>query len=121
MPRNKRQKITFSDESIIDLLQEYYNQSCEIRAKAIRHGNRFEKDMKDNADIMAVAKPILDSLKIEQEAVERKFTVAKLLNETIIRKKETEKAGKKGEETIGADTKKSLQMMAEEMRKNNMV
>ena len=51
MPRPKKKNINLSQESLLSLLQEIYNEAVEQRSTAIRIQNKMMAFMKEAADI----------------------------------------------------------------------
>jgi len=78
MPRPKRKNVKLEKESIEQLLQESYNESCENRTKAISMLNKQLRDVNDNTDIQQVGKINNELLRIIDSSISKKLDIVKL-------------------------------------------
>tara|TARA_R110000765_G_scaffold225197_1_gene329170 strand:+ start:578 stop:949 length:372 start_codon:yes stop_codon:yes gene_type:complete len=78
MPRPKRKNVLLDKESIEQLLQESYNETCENRSKAIHMLNKQLRDVTDNTDIQQVGKVNNELLRIVDSCISKKLDIVKL-------------------------------------------
>jgi hypothetical protein len=78
MPRPKRKNVLLDKESIEQLLQESYNETCENRSKAIHILNKQLRDVSDNTDIQQVGKVNNELLRIVDSCISKKLDIVKL-------------------------------------------
>jgi len=78
MGRPKKKEINLSQESILSLLQEIYNELVEQRNTAIRIQNKMLSMMKEPEDMTLIGPVIEKQQKIINDCVEKKLTLSKL-------------------------------------------
>tara|TARA_R110002020_G_scaffold158864_9_gene342349 strand:- start:3027 stop:3398 length:372 start_codon:yes stop_codon:yes gene_type:complete len=78
MPRPKRKNVNLDKESIEQILQESYNETCENRSKAIQMLNKQLRDVTDNTDIQQVGKVNNELLRIVDSCISKKLDIVKL-------------------------------------------
>jgi methionine salvage enolase-phosphatase E1 len=78
MPRPQRKEINFSNDSILSLMQEIYNELVEQRQTAIRIQNKMLSMLKDPNDMMTIGPVIEKQQKIVNDCVEKKISLSKL-------------------------------------------
>jgi len=78
MPRPKRKSVKLDKNSIEQILQESYNETCENRSKAIQVLNKQLRDVNDNTDIQQVGKVNNELLRIIDSSISKKLEIAKL-------------------------------------------
>ena len=78
MPRPKRKNVQLDKESIEQILQESYNETCENRSKAIHILNKQLRDVTDNTDIQQVGKVNNELLRIVDSCISKKLDIVKL-------------------------------------------
>tara|TARA_R110001583_G_scaffold93302_1_gene236129 strand:+ start:3432 stop:3806 length:375 start_codon:yes stop_codon:yes gene_type:complete len=78
MPRPKRKNVLLDKDSIEQLLQESYNETCENRSKAIHMLNKQLRDVSDNTDIQQVGKVNNELLRIVDSCISKKLDIVKL-------------------------------------------
>ena len=78
MPRPKRKSVKLEKNSIEELLQESYNETCENRSKAIQVLNKQLRDVNDNTDIQQVGKINNELLRIIDSSIAKKLDIVKL-------------------------------------------
>ena len=78
MPRPKRKNVHLHKESIEQILQESYNETCENRSKAIQMLNKQLRDVSDNTDIQQVGKVNNELLRIVDSCISKKLDIVKL-------------------------------------------
>lgn len=84
MARPKKKKLTLdSQESLQNLLQEIYNECFEQRSKAIYSYNKLMNKEDEITDIAMIGKVTSEYLKIANEAIEKKLSIARLLKDVI--------------------------------------
>lgn len=78
MPRPFKKEIAFNKESILNLMQEIYNELVEQRTTAIRIQNKMLAMLKDPEDMTMIGPVIEKQQKIINECVEKKLSLSKL-------------------------------------------
>ena len=78
MPRPKRKSVKLEKNSIDQILQESYNETCENRSKAIQVLNKQLRDVHDNTDIQQVGKINNELLRIIDSSIAKKLDIVKL-------------------------------------------
>ncbi len=78
MPRPKRKSVKLEKNSIEEILQESYNETCENRSKAIQVLNKQLRDVNDNTDIQQVGKINNELLRIIDSSIAKKLDIVKL-------------------------------------------
>ena len=78
MPRPQRKQINFTEDSILSLMQEIYNELVEQRNTAIRIQNKMLQMLKDPEDMTTIGPVIEKQQKIVNECVEKKISLSKL-------------------------------------------
>ncbi len=90
MSRPKKKEIKFTKDSILNLMQETYNEIVEQRNTAIRIQNKMLALMKDAEDMQTLGPIIKEQQKIINDCVEKKLTLSKLQS-SIWEKTQSEK------------------------------
>ena len=83
MPRPIKKKVDFTPDALKDLLQNIWSEADEQRTKAVFQFNKQNRDVKDNNDIAMVSKINADYLKIVNDSIEKKLSVAKLIKDVV--------------------------------------
>jgi membrane-bound lytic murein transglycosylase len=83
MPRKKRKKLKFTEDSLNDLLQEIYDDSHNIRAKITRLFNKWEKQAKEGGEIAAFGDSIVKLINAESKNQDQKIMLLKYLKEVV--------------------------------------
>ena len=78
MTKPKKKQINFTQESILALMQEIYNELVEQRSTAIRIQNKMISMMKEPEDMTLIGPVIEKQQKIVNDCVEKKLTLSKL-------------------------------------------
>lgn len=78
MPRPAKKEINFNKESILNLMQEIYNELVEQRTTAIRIQNKMLTMLKDPEDMTMIGPVIEKQQRIINECVEKKLSLSKL-------------------------------------------
>ena len=94
MPRPKKKQINLSNESVLSLLQEIYNECVEQRNTAIRIQNKMLGFMHEAADLQLLGPVIKEQQKIIDSSIEKKIQLSKvqtaLMQKTLTSDNETE-------------------------------
>jgi hypothetical protein len=93
MPRPKRRKLKFDEESVNALAQEIYNDSHNIKAKIARLFTKWEQKVKEGGEIQALGETITKLIVAEAKVYDQKLVLLRYLKEVVF-SKET-----KGEES----------------------
>jgi hypothetical protein len=80
MPRPLKKEISFNQDSILNLMQEIYNELVEQRTTAIRIQNKMLAMLKEPEDMTMIGPVIEKQQKIINECVEKKLSLSKSNN-----------------------------------------
>ena len=80
---NKKGKINISEESMIELMQETYNEIVDERNRALTAYKKFSKDINELNDIALVGKVTNDLLKIIDGSIEKKLRLIKIQGDIL--------------------------------------
>lgn len=83
MPRPKRRKLKFDEESVNNLLQEIYNENHNIKAKLTRLFTKWEQKVKEGGEIAAIGDQIVKLLATEMKNQDQKIVLLKYLKEVV--------------------------------------
>lgn len=97
MPRPKRKKLKFDEDSVNDLLQEIYNDSHNTKSKITRLFTKWEKFAKEGGEIAAIGDQIIKLISQEAKNQDQKIMLLKYLKEVVFDRNKTSKS----EETEG--------------------
>ncbi len=100
----KKKKVNISEESMIELMQETYNEIVDERNRALTAYKKYTKDINENNDIALVGKITNDLLKIIDGSIEKKLRLIKIQGDILY------KNGK-------ADTQQQVATLTDEDRK----
>ena len=78
MPRPKKKQINLSNESVLSLLQEIYNECVEQRNTAIRIQNKMLGFMHEATDLQLLGPVIKEQQKIIDSSIEKKIQLSKV-------------------------------------------
>lgn len=97
MPRPKRKKLDFTEESVNKLLQEIYDESHNQKAKITRLFTKWEQKVKEGGEIAAIGDQIVKLISAEAKNQDQKIMLLRYLKEVVFDKdkpqiKETESA-----------------------------
>ena len=99
MARPKRKKLQVGDEeSLNNLLQEIYNESHNIRAQVVALMTKWNKNVNENGEIMAVGDKIAKLLVILSKNQDQKIMIFKHLKDIVYLD------GRKGNDVSNAQT-----------------
>jgi len=118
MPRQKRRKLKFNEESVNELLQEIYDESYNIRSQIKVLFRKWESKVKDGGEIAAMGDQIIKLISAEAKNQDQKIMLLKYLKEVVYQTNKT--TSNKSEEDEILDSKKRnelLNMVNEELKK----
>jgi hypothetical protein len=78
MPRPKKKDINLTQESLLGLLQEIYNETVEQRTTAIRIQNKMMVFLKEATDMALIGPVLKEQQKIIDSAIEKKIQLSKI-------------------------------------------
>lgn len=107
MGRPKRNQVDLSEESMVQLMQEVYNELTDERNRALRAFNQFSRDMDTNEDIALVGRITNDLLKIIDLTVEKKIRLIKIQGDILF--KNNDKDNSKGSIKLTEEDKQIVQ------------
>ena len=124
MPRPSRKKLQFTEESVNKLLQEVYDESCNIKAKITRLFTKWEAKIKESGEIAAIGDQIIKLIAAEAKNQDQKIMLLKYLKEVVFDTKASNgsEASKEDEtKTITADRRSELlNMVQDALNKNEL-
>ncbi len=91
MPRPKRRRLKFDEESVNNLLQEIYDESHNIKSKIARLFSKWETKVKENGDVAAVGDQIVKLIAAEAKNQDQKIMLLRYLKEVVFDNKEVGK------------------------------
>ena len=106
VPNQKKKKINISEESMVELMQETYNEIVDERNKALSAYKKFNKDINDNSDIALVGKVTNDLLKIIDGSIEKKLRLIKIQSDILFKNGKGGAEGDLGNMVITEEDKK---------------
>lgn len=83
MPRPKRKKLDFTEDSVNKLLQEIYDDSHNQKAKITRLFNKWETQVKENGEVAAIGDQIVKLIAAEAKNVDQKIMLLRYLKEVV--------------------------------------
>lgn len=118
MPRPKRRKMKFDEDSVNNLLQEIYNDSHIIRAQIKRLFTKWETKVKEGGEIQAIGDQIVKVIAAEAKNQDQKIMLLKFLKEVVFDRKNIA-AATQDEKEITADERNNLiNMVSQHLEKN---
>ena len=89
MPRPKRHKIKFDEESLNKLLQEIYDDTFNIRAQIKRLFLKWETKVKEEGEIAAFGDQVIKLINAEAKNQDQKIMLLKYLKDVVFDKNST--------------------------------
>jgi len=86
MPRPKRKKLDFTEDSVNKLLQEIYDESHNIKAKINRLFTKWETKVKETGEVAAIGDQIVKLISAEAKNQDQKIMLLKYLKEVVFDK-----------------------------------
>lgn len=120
MPRIKRKKIELNEESFTDLCQEIYNETCELKAKAISAYNKQFMEAEDVNEIAMIGKITTEYLKIAENLIEKKLSIVRIQKDILFKNKDGNNNATSSLKLDEQDKKVFFDAMKEYQNKNNV-
>ena len=115
MPRKKRTRLKFDEESVNKLLQEIYDDTHNIRAKITRLFNKWETFAQQGGEIAAIGDQIIKLINAEAKNQDQKIALLKYLKEVVFAEK---KEGEVENKTVNDEDRNNLiEMVRKEITK----
>ena len=86
MPRQKRKKLEFTEDSVNKLLQEIYDDSHNQKAKITRLFTKWEQKVKEGGEIQAIGDQIVKLIAAEAKNQDQKIMILRYLKEVVFEK-----------------------------------
>ena len=118
MPRPKRKKLKFDEESMNSLLQEIYDDSHNIRAQIKRLYTKWETKAKEEGHIAAFGDQIVKLISAEAKNQDQKIMLLKYLKEVVYDKTKTTSSEEDGKEITSTDRNELIKMVSKELEEN---
>jgi hypothetical protein len=83
VPRPKRKKLDFTEDSVNKLLQEIYDESHNIKAKINRLFTKWETKVKETGEVAAIGDQIVKLISAEAKNQDQKIMLLKYLKEVV--------------------------------------
>jgi len=83
MPRPKRKKLEFTEDSVNKLLQEIYEDSHNQKAKIARLFSKWEIKVKESGEVAAIGDQIVKLIAAEAKNVDQKIMLLRYLKEVV--------------------------------------
>ena len=112
-PRPTRKNLKFDEESVNKLLQEIYNESCNVKAKIVRLFTKWEMKVKEGGEIQAIGDQIVKLIAAEAKNQDQKIMLLKYLKEVVFDNKALgNKVNVKPEETGDVTTERRNELLS---------
>jgi len=127
MPRPKRKKLEFTEDSVNKLLQEIYEDSHNQKAKIARLFSKWEIKVKESGEVAAIGDQIVKLIAAEAKNVDQKIMLLRYLKEVVFDTKTStggSTAESSGEEKGAVSTERRnelLNFVQEELEKKDKV
>ena len=119
MPRQKRKRLKFNEESVNDLLQEIYNDSHNIRARIARLFTKWETKVKDGVEIAYFGDAVIKLINAEAKNQDQKIMLLRYLKEVVFADRKVQSTNvKEGEERDTEGKQNLIKMVQDELNKN---
>jgi hypothetical protein len=105
MPRIKRKKLSFNEESLNELIQEIYIDTHITRSEIKTLFNKWGQKVNDPNEIAVLGKSIIDLINTEIKNNDHKVTLAKMLKDVVYSKS---KEGEISKRDINTEEKADL-------------
>jgi hypothetical protein len=83
MPRPKRKKIEFTEESVNNLFQEIYDENHNIKAQITRLFTKWETRIKEEGNIAAIGDQVVKLIAAQAKNQDQKIMVLRYLKEIV--------------------------------------
>ena len=83
MPRPTRKKLKFDEDSVNKLLQEIYDESCNVKAKITRLFTKWELKVKETGEVQAIGDAIIKLIAAEAKNQDQKIMLLRYLKEVV--------------------------------------
>ena len=107
MPRPKKKKIEVTEESLLSLFQEIYNECVEQRNTAMRIQNKMIALMKEATDMTLIGPVLKEQQKIIDLSIDKKLQLSKI--QSTLLQKSNNVSGK--QESLGDDIKEAINQL----------
>lgn len=118
MPRITKKKLSFSKESMLEVLQECYYETHNIRAEAIVLLNKWKSKAIEKEDIAMIGKSLVDLMTKRENVLGKKLEVVRIMKDVVYSDVKTSKSNA----TADTDENEDLYKFANELKdsiKNN--
>jgi hypothetical protein len=115
MPRIKRKKLKFTEDSVNELMQEVYNDNHNLRAQVISLFNKWEKEVKTSEGIAVIGKQIVDLITKQAQIQDKKIEILKILKQIVFDDSKSDKENAEKRETISLEDRDKLMDIVENL------
>lgn len=129
MPRIKRKRIDFTEESLKELVQETYNDAHQIRSTIVALFNNWNTKVKELGEVAAVGKEVVNLINALARNQDQKITLLKVLSDIIYGKDKkasgagstTQTSSESDQPQLSEQAKNDLRKMIEEARERGEI
>tara|TARA_R110000803_G_scaffold25801_1_gene61568 strand:- start:6331 stop:6675 length:345 start_codon:yes stop_codon:yes gene_type:complete len=107
MPRPKKKKIEVSEESLLSLFQEIYNECVEQRNTALRIQNKMIALLKESSDMVLIGPVLKEQQKIIDLSIDKKLQLSKIQSSLL----QKNNSGSVKTESLGVDMKEAINQL----------
>jgi len=116
--RPTRKKLKFDEDSVNKLLQEIYDESCNVKAKITRLFTKWELKVKETGEVQAIGDAIIKLIAAEAKNQDQKIMLLRYLKEVVFDNKANEgyNSNKKSEEAgnVTSDRRNEILKLVED-------
>ena len=87
MPRPKRKKIKFTEESVNNLFQEIYDENHNLKAQITRLFTKWVTRIKEDGNIAAIGDQVIKVIAAQAKNQDQKIMILKYLKEVVFNEK----------------------------------
>lgn len=126
MARIKRKRIELDENSLKELMQETYNDAHQIRSTIIALFNNWNSKIKEQGEIAATGKEIVNLINALSRNQDQKISLMKVLSEIVYKGKggaqgNMQNNANSDQETLSEDAKNDLRKMIQEARERGEI
>lgn len=120
MPRPKRKKLKFDEDSVNALLQEIYEDSHNIRSEIKRLFRKWETKVKEGGEIQAIGDQIVKIIAAEAKNQDQKIMLLKYLKEVVFDKNKKSDSNDDDKELTSDKRNELVSMVSKELEKKKI-
>lgn len=114
--RPRKLKIDLTSESLKETLNKIWAETEDQRSKAILTYNKWIREVKDANDIGMMGKVVTDQLKVVNEIIEKRLSVARIIQNVVTKESKDEK-NTESQSVISEEDKQYLKSLMQKPQK----